>query len=79
MFLGHSKGIGLRVRGKDDLHVCFLILTEDDESWFASHNSFSSHWAPELIAQLQAAVSWCEAHCEPDINNGIQYGWRFKS
>lgn len=73
-FLGSCKGVGLQPRGTGDPHVCFVILTEDDGNWFASSNSTSSYWLPELITQMQAAQAWCENNCDKDG----PWGWKFK-
>ena len=77
-FKGICKGIKLTERGIDDPHICVQILTEDDKNWFASKNPFSSSWIDELIEELQIAKSYMETQ-EPDIYNGVQYGWKFKS
>lgn len=77
-FKGQCKGVKLTERGVNDNHICLQILTEDDENWFPSENSFSSGWIDELIEQLQIAKKYMETQ-EPDIHEGRQYGWKFKS
>ena len=77
-FKGRCKGVKLTKRGKDDNHICLQIITEDDDSWFPSDIPFSSSWIDELIQQLQFAKKYIETH-EPDIYEGRQYGWKFKS
>ncbi len=74
VFLGECMGVGLDQRD-DDLHVCFTILAQDDGHWFASDESASSYWLPELAAQLQVALDWCEKNCD----GGSRSGWKFKS
>lgn len=79
LFLGACFGVGLRPRGWDDNHVCFDILTEDDEYWFVNRSGGSSHWMPELLEAMQAAIDWCKANALADIDNDIQYGYIFSS
>lgn len=74
-FLGNCVGVGLSRRKSSDRHVCFTILHEDDDNWFASANPVSSFWAGELLIQLQTAARWMEDNCEPDPDG---YGYRFK-
>jgi hypothetical protein len=77
-FKGKCKGVKLLKRETNDNHICLQILTEDDEYWFPSANPFSSFWIDELIEQLQKAKQFIETQ-EPDIYDGHQYGWKFKS
>ena len=80
LFLGACFGVGLAQRGRDDLHILMVALVEDDEHWFVSrYGSGSSGWVDERIAVFQAAKEWCEKNADPDIQRGIQYGWRFRS
>jgi len=78
MFLSGVFGILLRNRGKDDKHVCFEILGEDDGYWFSTNGTASSAWFENLEGVVAEARKWCEENCEPDIHNDIQYGWKFK-
>jgi hypothetical protein len=73
-FLGRCMGVGLKQRGPEDLHVCLVILSEDDGNWFASDRGFSSHWTDDLLRQLQAARRWMADNCDPDGH----YGWKFR-
>jgi hypothetical protein len=75
-FKGHCKGIRLTKRSVNDNHICIQIITEDDDNWFASANPFSSHWINELIEQLEITKAYLETQ-DPDITEGIQYGWKF--
>jgi hypothetical protein len=77
-FKGQCKGVELVKRETNDNHICVRILTEDDDDWFASASSFSSSWLDELIEQLQLAKKYIESQ-EPDMFNGKQYGWKFKT
>lgn len=85
-FLGSCKGVALIPRDGDPntqdpgfgRHVSFVILTEDDDRWYASEGSTSSVWLEDLAVQLQVAVHWVEGNCEPDIHEGHQHGWLFK-
>jgi hypothetical protein len=77
-FKGHCKGVRLVPRGVNDNHICFEILTEDDGNWFLSENSSSSHWCEELIAMMQMALEYMKTQ-EPDMHEGTQYGWNFKT
>ena len=72
-FFGSCHGVILTRRGKDDPHVCVQVITEDDENWFISSNSLSSHWLPNLICVLQEAQGWMEKNCEKD-----DCGWKFR-
>ena len=75
-FRGGCKGVGLKWRGPDDPHVCFIILTEDDGYWFVSQHDTqgsSSYWLPELIDQLEEAKTWLHRNAEKDG----QYGYKF--
>lgn len=82
VFLGQCKGVGLKPRGYQDRHVLFVILTEDDEYWFAGgENGSSSYWLPDLQQQLVKAQTWLEKHCEPDMPETLSYqcGWKFRT
>lgn len=73
-------GVLFTRRGKDDPHVMFTIITEDDESWFVSTVDPSSFWTKRLIKVLQEAQEWMEENCEPDIDkDGHQWGYKFRS
>ena len=50
-FFGELHGVRLVERGKNDPHICFEILAEDDGHWFASDGSASSSCA-------QASSGW---------------------
>jgi hypothetical protein len=77
-FKGHCKGVRLTPRGVNDNHICFEILTEDDGNWFTSDLYSSSHWCEDLITQLNLALEFMKTQ-EPDIYEGTQYGWKFKT
>lgn len=84
VFLGGCNGIGLTKRGPDDPHVCFTILTEDDENWFVDSGGASSFWLKDLQTVLAEAMDWIEKNCDPDIPTndswpkGQQCGWKFR-
>ena len=77
-FKGSCAGVRLIPRGTNDNHICFEILTEDDGTWFTSSSYFSSFWCEELIIQLQYAHDYMKTQ-EPDMYEGQQFGWKFKS
>lgn len=72
LFLGTCCGVALVPRSIVDNHICFLILTEDDDTWFASNNITSAYWLEDLEKQLEYAKSWL-------IKNALkeQFGYRF--
>lgn len=74
VFCGTCKGIGLKERGKNDSHVTFVILTEDDEQWFVSKEPSSTAWIIDLQDQIDEAIMWLEQNAETD---GM-HGWKFK-
>jgi len=81
MFLGHVAGVVLRPRRSNDNHVSFEIIAEDDLHWFPAKSGSgiaSSYWLEEYITVLDAAKTWCEENCDPDIYHGRQYGWKFR-
>jgi hypothetical protein len=78
-------GVVLRPRGKNDPHICFELISEDDECWFPySGSGSSSFWFDCYTAVLAAARTWCEKEALPDMvgehdnNMKRQYGWKFK-
>jgi hypothetical protein len=73
LFLGTCCGVALVKRGPNDNHICFIILTEDDENWFVSNNLCSTYWLPDLEKQLIYAKRWIIKNAEKDT-----YGYRFK-
>lgn len=74
-FRGVCQGVGLKQRGPNDPHICYVILTEDDEYWFVSkEQSASSYWMPELMDCFQQAQDWMENHAVKE-----SCGYRFES
>jgi hypothetical protein len=78
-FFGELKGIRLVTREQEDNHICFEILTKDDEHWFVSSESASSHWLPDLLTAFSATKSWLEINAELDTSKFGTYGYRLKS
>lgn len=79
VFTGDCKGVAITKRGNTDNHLCFNIITEDDEQWFGSQSeSSSSSWIDELIEQLIRARDFLKSQ-DPDMHNGKQYGYTLKS
>ena len=82
MFLGSVCGVVLRKRGPDD-HICFEIISEDDEYWFPYSAGSSSYWLPDYRRVLRAAEAWCRMKALPDMYQHhpdgpkVQYGWKF--
>ena len=78
-FKGDCIGIRLSNRsGHGDKHICFTLLTEDDEDWIETNFNVSSAWLDETIQMLEAAKAYMKSSANPDIFEGIQYGWKFK-
>lgn len=75
-FYGDCHAVRLATRDKNDQHVMFQIMTEDDGHWFYSNICPSSYWLPEIIKLLQKAEKWMKANCKPDIYKGNQFGWK---
>lgn len=75
VFLGKCKGIALSRRGKNDPHVMFTVLTEDDGNWFASNGPTSLYWMMELQQQMNASVLWLRENADVSPDG---YGWVFK-
>ena len=74
-FFGGQFGIALAPRGKDDPHVCFYILTEDDGTWFVKNEGgASSFWIPDLISIIKEAETWMANNCIKDGG----WGYNFK-
>ena len=59
-FLGNCMGVGINPRGINDDALMVTLLTEDDENWFSSNQTFNSYWLDEMITQLQAAKAYIE-------------------
>ena len=74
VILGACHGVVFTRRGKDDPHVCMQIITEDDENWFVSDNSFSTYWLPQLMTVLQEARDWMDKNCDK-----TDEGWTFRA
>lgn len=89
LFIGSCMGVALKRRGKDDPHIMFVPLVEDDRNWFpknGNHGGSSSYWLPEAIAVLQVAREWCIEHADPDIvpeaagyPPNTVFGWKFRA
>lgn len=71
-------GVGLVNRGRNDNHVCYVLLSCDDGAWSVSSGASSSYYIPELVMLLAVVNEWIETNCAPDMYDGRQYGWRFK-
>lgn len=91
-FRGSCVGVKLSARsgpddrdGMDDLHIMVSLEIEDDEVWHEKDFQISSYWLDELIAQLQAARTFCATQ-EADMvakadgfATNTHLGWKFKS
>lgn len=75
LFLGKCKGVALVPRGKNDNHICTLILTEDDGNWFCSSNYFSGFWLDDLKEQIEKAKNWIIKNAIVDVN-GVGFNFR---
>jgi hypothetical protein len=80
IFLGRIAGVVLRERrgGKNDNHIIFEMINEDDGYWFPGDPIASSYWFDDYIAVLSAAKKWCEKNCDAEICDGQPCGWKFK-
>ena len=74
-FLGSCFGVILTRRGREDPHICFQIVVEDDGNWFVSETSGDSYWLTELHEQMGRAIEWCKNHAEPDKRD---IGWKVR-
>ena len=74
--LGTQFGIKLEPRGPTDNHICFTILSEDDETWFEKDVSGSTYWLDDLIGVLQDAKTELEQN--PHLYTRNQWGYNFK-
>ena len=69
-------GVALTQRSPTDSHVCFVILVEDDESWYVQTGSgASSYWLPEMVSIMERTLNWVKSNCNIDPKG---YGWSFK-
>lgn len=75
-FYGGCHALRLCYRGITDSHICYEILTEDDGNWFLSRNGASSFWLPEMLELFKTADKWLKTNAEPDLYNGVQYGYK---
>lgn len=75
LFLGDCLGVALVPRGKDDNHICMLILTEDDEEWSTISTDFSSDWFSDLTTQIKRAKKWMKNNAVKEKDSS---GYRFK-
>lgn len=73
---GGCMGVAIHYRGPNDPHLCFALLSEDDENWFLKSNSgspsASTAWLEEMVEVLEMAQYWMEEHCERDG----AWGWK---
>ena len=69
---GDCKGIALSLRGPDDPHICFTILTEDDGNWHVSSGRSSAYWLADLEEVMGRINTWLEQHADKD-----PYGWSY--
>ena len=74
-FLGSCFGVILTRRGREDPHICFQIVVEDDGNWFVSENGGDSYWLAELHEQMGRAIEWCKNNAQPDKRN---IGWKVR-
>lgn len=63
-FKGSCAGVVLHKRGKNDNHICFQPLVEDDENWFLSKNGYSTCWFDDLMKQMEHARAWLQQYAE---------------
>ncbi len=74
VFLGAIHGVLLFERGRNDPHVVFEIISEDDGHWFYDAGVCGSvFWLPSLIELLKQVHQWCEENCTK-----VKEGWEFK-
>lgn len=65
-FKGEQFGIRLEPRGENDPHICFQIISEDDEHWFEHKGSSSSAWITDLIEQLKIVKNYMKNNYKKD-------------
>lgn len=76
---GRCIGVQLEQRGSDDNHIMFRLLIEDDENWRPTNFCVSSSWLDEAIQVLKTTRDMMRNTATPDMHNGRQYGYNFKS
>lgn len=81
-FCNGVVGILLTERGKEDPHIVWHYIGEDDGRYFLKKgkDAVSSAWLPDLISCLKEVLSWVRANSVPDeagILPNFRVGWRF--
>lgn len=76
-FKGRCMGVRLVPRSLDDPHVCFDLLTEDDDKWLGGIQSPSSFWLPDLQKVLRKAAAWMRKNCVESVYKGETFGYDF--
>ena len=59
--LGRCLGACISERPRDR-HLTVTLLVEDDGSWYAPADEFSTAWLPDLETVLAEALRWLEAN-----------------
>ena len=78
-FFGEQHGVRLVKRGRNDPHICFEILSEDDGHWYVSCGGSyaSSYWMPGLLKVMRFAQKWMKRNCLDDVGkNGHWWGYK---
>ena len=68
-------GIAIYLRGKEkeDRHLCWTVIVEDDENWFVSRNGISTAWLHELEISLPIVRRWLNDHAVR-----TKWGWALR-
>ena len=70
---GDCVGIALFQRGKNDSHICWQLLVEDDGSWYVSEYGHSSFYIPDLEGVISKMQDWLKKNAVFE-----KYGWELK-
>lgn len=75
VFKGGCIGVKLTARGKNDPHICFSFMTEDDERWFDTPTG--SSWSTWWWKDLKEVMERVEANLERTAKK-TKWGYEFK-
>lgn len=76
---GECNGVLLSKKGRDDDHIVVHLIGEDDGFWFISDSLGSSGWHDDFQNVMNCLAMYYKKECVPDMYDGVQYGYRFKS
>ena len=71
---GVQTAVCVYTRGKDDNHLCFIPLIEDDENWYVSKNGLSTFWLNDFCKVMRETDSWLKRNAFSG-----KWGWELPS